>query len=219
MNSRLVQFSVVVAGKAHNPTILNPDFLTLREIVPRDWRVAQTVTTPPFSMVRYENGLSLVVEMEKLQVVDLGMGGDPERSRAPEIAGQYVKTLPHVRYTAVGVNFQSVMEVSEPESALKTRFLKEGPWDTSSHRVNAAGIRLVYPLTSGRIVLSFDAGLDKDEGAKSEETKSVIIANANFHRECQGYPSDNQVLEHLAHIAKDWSTYQSLLRDALSEEE
>lgn len=218
MKSRLVQFSVVVAGKAHNPTILNPDFLRIREIVPEDWKVAQTVTTPPFAMVRYENGLSFIVETEKLQVVDLGTAGAPEKSHAPRIAGEYVSTLPHVRYTAVGINFQSVSEVPQPETALKQRFLKEGPWDRPSHPVSAAGTRLIYPLPAGRIVLSFDAGTAEDEDAEGEKTKPVVIANANFHRECHDYPSDAQVVEHLAHAVDDWRTYQTLLHDALWEE-
>ena len=215
--TRLVQFSVVVVGKAHNPTILNPDFLALQRIVPEDWKVVQTITTPPLSMVRYENGISITVESEKLQLVDLGAGENPVQSEASVIASHYVRTLPHVRYTAVGTNFQSVAETSSPEIALKNRFLKSGPWDSDAHPVEAVGIRLVYPFSSGRLVLSFDAGEAKGEDAEAGEAKRVIITNANFHRECEGYPSDHQVLEHLGHVADDWSMYQTLLSDALKE--
>jgi hypothetical protein len=208
----------VVAGKTHNPTILNPDFLTLQRIVPEDWKVAQTITTPPFSMVRYENGISLVVEMEKLQVVDLATDREPGSSHALKVASEYVKTLPHVHYTALGINFQSVTEVPQPETALKERFLKEGAWDSPAHRVSAAGVRLIYPLPSGQIALSFDAGTAQGEETDGEATRTVIITNGNFHRECEGYPSNGQVLDHLDHVVEDWSVYQTLLHHALSEE-
>ncbi len=32
----LIQFSVVISGESHNPTILNPDFLASRNIVPSE---------------------------------------------------------------------------------------------------------------------------------------------------------------------------------------
>jgi hypothetical protein len=44
----LIQFSVVISGETHNPTILNPDFLAVRNIVPSEWGwdTSQVVTTP-----------------------------------------------------------------------------------------------------------------------------------------------------------------------------
>ena len=61
MIARLFQFSGVVVGQAHNPTILNPDFLAAEGIVPKSWNwsVSETITTPPLAMVRYSNGRCL----------------------------------------------------------------------------------------------------------------------------------------------------------------
>ena len=53
--------SVVVTAEFHNPSILNPDFLVSREIIPADWVVTEAVTTPPVSVVRYNNGIQWVV--------------------------------------------------------------------------------------------------------------------------------------------------------------
>jgi len=136
MKTHLILFSVVVAGEVHNPTILNPDFLAIREIVPREWGwevAGPAITTPPFAIVRYTNGVSITVEHNKLQVADLSVDDDPTGSKATEVARRYVNTLPHVRYTAVGINFHSVAEVPDPATSLKTRFLKSGPWDNPSH--------------------------------------------------------------------------------------
>ena len=61
MTARLFQFSGVVVGQAHNPTILNPDFLAAEGIVPKSWNwsVSETITTPPLAMVRYANGATI----------------------------------------------------------------------------------------------------------------------------------------------------------------
>ena len=75
--------------------------------------------------------------------------------RVTEIASRYVATLPHVRYTAVGNNFQSVIRHPSHENYLKKRFLKEGPW---IENLAAVGFRLIYPLESGKLTLAIDGG-------------------------------------------------------------
>ena len=225
MKPRLIQFSLVVVGKAHNPTILNPDFLALRNIVPAGWawKVAETITTPPVAIVRYDNGLAITVEPDKLQVTDPGITDEnPTRSRAAEITGAYVSTLPHVRYTAVGINFQSVVEMESAEKYLKDRFLRPGPWVSPGHPVSAAGFRLLYSLEGGgRLTLSLDAGQVERTDQEEEEKRKVhaVIANANFHRECQSCPSDEEVVDHLKNVPADWNMHRSLLSELLSTEE
>ena len=117
MTGKLFQFSGVVVGQAHNPTILNPDFLAAEGIVPKSWNwsVSETITTPPLSMVRYMNGVTITVEPNKLQVTDPNVENGPGDSKVTEIASEYVRVLPHVRYTASGNNFQSLIHRDSPE--------------------------------------------------------------------------------------------------------
>lgn len=222
MKTHLILFSVVVVGGDHNPTILNPDFLAIREIVPKEWEweVADpAITTPPFAIVRYTNGTSITVERNKLQVADSSVGNDPMDSKVPEIARRYVNTLPHVRYTAVGINFHSIVEVPDPETFLKGRFLKLGPWDGPAHPLAAVGLRLVYPISGGRIVFSLDAGEAEHTDEDRREKRPVIIADANFHRECATYPADKEVAAHVTQAGADWALCRSLLHDALETED
>lgn len=217
MDAHLIQFSVVVVGKTHNPSILNPDFLRENKIVPKEWgwEVSETVTTPPFAIVRYANGCSVTVEQQKLQVTDLSVDTDPTSSRAGAIAAAYVQTLPHVRYTSGGINFQSIVETDEPEAYLRERFIKDGPWKEYALPLTAAGIRMVYPLKdAGRITLSLDAG--EAQRGDAEKKAKVIIANANFHRDCgQDLPA-SEVATLLASVEQDWETYCDLLCAALN---
>jgi len=126
--------------------------------------------------------------------------------------------LPHVRYTAVGTNFHSFIETSEPEEYVKNRFLKAGDWDHERHPLHAAGVRLVYRLPNdGRVVLSIDTGevTVKEESA----SKTAVLANANFHRQCKQSPGKDEVQHHLQQVPSDWEMYQSLLCDALGTQE
>ncbi|MCH8880811.1 MAG: hypothetical protein IID34_13140 [Planctomycetes bacterium] len=212
MTPHLIQFSTVVAGNTHNPSILNPDFLVAQDIVPEGWgwKLAENFTTPPMAIVRYEQGVSITIEPNRLQVIDVGLDGDPTASKAADIASAYASALPHVHYTSVGINFQSILEASSPEEFLKARFVRKGAWDTSQRPLYAAGLRLVYQLPGGvRVTLSLDAG----EAVKPGETQKrpVVIARANFNRDCEGHPAHSQVEQHLSNVSADWATYQELV--------
>ena len=221
MTTKLAHFSVVVAGASHNPTLLNPDFLRIHEIVPAEWGwelSPNPITTPPLSQVRYTNGLAITLEHDKLQVMDPNVGEDPTNSKAPRIAGEFVATLPHVRYTAVGHNFLTLVELQNPASELKNRFVKNGPWDADPHTLSGVGLRLVYALPNGngRVVLSLDEGtadLNNDGGGGESQ---VLVINGNFHRDCTEYPAEKQVAERLSHVSDDWEMFQQLLERAIS---
>jgi hypothetical protein len=211
MHCTLAQISAVVVGMTHNPTILNPDFLAIRGIVPGDWEVEATITTPPMSFVRYKNGLSVTVEHEKLQVID-ARNSDLNQSKVAEIAAAYVRMLPHVRYSAVGINFQATVEHDAPDRFLKQRFVKSGAWDTPGRPLEAVGLRFAYSLSDGKLVLSLDAGESASSGNNGQH---VLILNCNFHRDCVHYPADAVVIGHLNRMAEDHAIFLEICRDVL----
>ena len=213
MKWRLVQFSVVVVGDAHNPTILNPDFLASRRIVPKSWgwEVAETITTPPLAMVRYENGVNVTVEQNKIQIADPNVEDGPERSKITEIAAAYVEILPHVRYTAVGNNFQGLIPQPNPGDYLKERFFKEGEWTKSPSDLDAVGLKLSYPLVpAGRLVLAIDAA--EATLPNKDDHEEVVVCNANFSRDCGDHPASDKAVEHLNLVMRDWNTYKQALK-------
>jgi hypothetical protein len=218
MKRTVFQFSSVVVSEAHNPTILNPNFLETEGIVPKSWgwEVVDTITTPPFAMVRYSNGITITVEQNKLQVTDSGVGTGIKSSKATEIAWGYVKTLRHAHYTAVGNNFQTLIQAKSPDAYLKKHFLKKGPWDGASRALDAVGVRLVYSLNPGRFTLSIDSGKAKTSESATEQ--AVIIANANFDRNCGSHPAFKQVSVLLKKAIDDWETNELTLGDIFKEE-
>lgn len=218
MTLRHVQFSAVVVGTSHNPSILNPDFLAMHEIVPASWgwEPLETVVTPPLAAIRYSSGVGITVDQTKLQVVDVELNGSPEASKAAAIVDTYVKTLPHVRYTAVGLNFMSVSGMDSPPTYIKDRLIKAGPWDTTDHPLTAAGTRLIYALEKEgeRFLLSVDAGTTQT----SEGTQvPALVLNGNFHRPCTTYPAVDEVHSHLRNVSQDWKMYQAILATVLTQ--
>lgn len=220
MKWRLVQFSSVVVGQTHNPTILNPDFLAQQGIVPKPWGwgdAAETVTTPPLAFVRYKNGVNITVEQNKLQVTDPNVEDGPGQSKVTEIAASYVQILPHVRYTAVGNNFQSVVPLENAGEEMKNRFLNDGPWKSSPSTLEAIGVKLSYPLEKGgRLVLTLDAA--EATLPDSADMQPVIVANANFSRECGDHPAADTAVAQLNEASNDWSLYKNAMKDIFGAE-
>lgn len=177
MDANLFNQSLVVLAKQNNPSILNPDFLRIQNIVPDDWTVkGQPITTPPFSQVSYENGYSITVEENKIQITQDGLNLEAGTPSISSITKKYLSTLPHVSYIALGTNFRLGIVNNNPESCIIDKFLKDGPWNSTQHDLQASGIKLVYPCDGGKLTISLDPGKFGSDG------KKAIICHANFNR-------------------------------------
>lgn len=212
------EFSAVVAANDHNPTILNPDFLERRGIVQEDWGwtvMGPAITTPPFATVSYNSDVTVSVQSNWLQITDTSATSGPQSSKVVDIARKYVEVLPHVRYSAVGINFRSLVEHADASAFLKDHFLKSGLWDSEAHPLQTVGLKLVYPLDGGRLTLSLDSGVVIQRLEEESKQLSGVLIFANFHRDCHGSRSEDQVMEHLGYAEKDWAAYQGVLSDLL----
>lgn len=176
----ILNASVVILAEHHNPTILHPSFLTSEGIVPGDWELAEPpVSTPVFALVKYRNGIVFSVEENKFQVTDAQTKDDFRESPVAVLACRYAEKLPHVHYTAAGINFQGFIERSSPEKAVIDRFIKEGSIDLEAACPSALGLNIVYDIAETRLRLSIDPG--KVKRPKNVEERSGILANANYH--------------------------------------
>lgn len=178
MRLDILNTSVVVLAKHHNPTILHPSFLASEEIVPSDWEAVETVCTPVFAIVRYKNGIVFNVEENKFQVTENKIKDDFRNSQVASLACKYAEKLPHVHYSAVGVNFNGFIECAETESTVIEQFLKPNAADFNGISPEALGLRIVYNLPDARLRLSLDGG---KVDAGSEKERSGILISANYH--------------------------------------
>lgn len=179
---QILNSSVVVAAAAHNPSILHPSFLVAEKIVPDSWQLAEPpLCTPPLSLVKYQNGIAISVEQEKLQVVD-NEPGDPVSSQVPEIAERYTRTLPYTRYTGVGINVNGFVETADAKAILE-RFVAPGPWNEGELQASAVGVRFVYAVLGTRLRIAFDGGAVQKTGGPS---RSGVVIAANYHVDLSG---------------------------------
>jgi hypothetical protein len=213
MQTHPIEFSIAVVGQDCNPTILNPDFLARHGIVPEDWGwklAGSPITTPPFATVSYDSGITVSVENARFLVIDRA-AGDVAHSKALSIATRYIEVLPHVRYTAVGINFRTLIEIPDADAYLIERFLKTGPWNQTEQPLRAVSLTFSYALDGGRLNLSLEgATVLIPEGDQQVEKRGILVSG-NFHRDCTIYPSDKEVVSHIGRAASDWERFRAAL--------
>jgi hypothetical protein len=221
MEIQLQQFSITVKGNQHNPTIINPDFLRIRKIVPAEWNWEvddkKIFISPSRARVAYKTGVVILVEPSNAQFIDLTKV-PPIESKIKDIAVEFVSTLKHVRYEAVGTNFYGIIEMPEPDNYLKTRFLKQGRWDIPEHPVTSVGLKLSYPAVDGTLYIVLDSGSITQKNSPEGLEKKVLLISANFHRECKGiYPSDSLITSFVQNIPGDWSQFHTVFNDIIEQ--
>lgn len=179
MKVQVLNASVVVLADAHNPSILHPTFLTTQQIVPETWTLAEKpLCTPPISIIKFDNGIVFTVESSKLQILQNDPPEKLHEADVESLADKYIKTLPHVRYTAVGVNFTALVETADPSHFLIDRFLKNGAWNDDGCAPSTLTVGLAYPADPGELRISCEAGKMKPAG--SSPARDGILVKANF---------------------------------------
>ncbi len=177
MKLSVLNTSVVVLAEAHNPSILHPAFLVAQRIVPPDWELAEApVCTPAISLAKYRNGVVFTAEVEKFQVLQ---NAPSLSSPIPDLVARYLDALPHVHYTAVGINVAGCVECPEAPQWILERFVRQGAWNDATLRPKAVGVKFIYPAEGAVLNLSCDAALI---GQGSENCRvPVVLVGANYH--------------------------------------
>jgi len=214
MNFTLDNFSIVVLAQAHNPSILNPDFLQNQKIVDPSFTPSNVICTPPVAQVSYKEGITIMAEFEKLQFIDADSKRIPFESSIPDITLNYIKALPHVRYTAVGINFVGHYLCKDKATAtalLPAKFLKEGKWSSYGEAAPSVGIKFTYLVGNVRCTINFDT---TDAIRTHEGPLPVIVITGNYH-------IDSANIEEISAIITNWKTqykhFSDIVLDAFPE--
>lgn len=172
------QVSVVLSAHVHNPSIINPDFLKSSRIVPTDWTVTETITTPGFSQTDFENGIGLTVDEARCVIRETIVGDFRKSYRAHAVARAYIRTLPHVPYSAVGLNWLVRLPRRNSKAWLLTRFLRPGSWLKADPAISGATIRFEIEYRGSTCFLVVAAA-----GPRGSGDEDKIVVDANFHYE------------------------------------
>ena len=175
----LIEFSVVVVAEAeaNNPTILNPDFLRHNGIVGTHWRLSeshQPVTTPWLSVVVFDGGLTVRADPNRVTFEQQGGVLSPEDIECADIAKGYLKTVPHVPYTAFGVNSKARVQNS-PLSKLSEMLCSDGSGMMFNSIAPRFELKAIYEMAGKRLTLELQDG--------QNERGSFRLCQANIHRD------------------------------------
>jgi hypothetical protein len=172
--------SIVIVANAHNPTILHPAFLRAQHIVGDQFISVDEslICTGALSYVAFSNGINITVEASRLVVRDtLPEGASPnERPSISEIGQNYIRVLPHVPYTSVGVNFTWVVHQSNPGAIVRDKYIAQGPWTKD---LVSAEIGLRYSVRGGQLNIRVAPGQKRGD-EKIAETAILTRFNYSF---------------------------------------
>ena len=212
------ELAVVVVGKNHNPTILNPDFLKVNEIVPPDWELAKPpICADIIAQVSYKNRVTVVSQPDKIVFSEPFAPEGPMQVETPDIARRYLQTVPHVDYMAVGINPKGHVAFDGEESAqncLKHKFLAKGLWLEYGDAPVRSALRLVYAFGSAQLSLTIDTGRLEWNG----ESTPVMLFAGNFHHPTAGANVKERhtcALEAVSAWESDLRTFQDLINSRI----
>ena len=197
--------SVVVIAQSHNPSILTPDFLRSEEIVPSEWEVAEAVSLPPVSFVRFQNGIQWVLDDSRLNVTENCSSSFQDLYEIHQSVSKYLSRLPHVPYRDLGLNWSVSIELANPDKWLTRQFLKPGPWDQDILHP----IRMIpkFILTYDDVVLNvaFSGQVTPPRSSTAE-----VVVQCNVHHD-----GPHNAAELREAIGK-WNIHQKTIIDAMN---
>ena len=204
---RLHSVSVVVTAEFHNPSILNPDFLVSREIVPSGWVVTEAVTTPPVSVVQYDNGIQWMVDQSNLTVTEICESPFKDNYHVYGLVSAYLAKLPHVPYRSLGLNCVASLKQDHPAKWLIERFLKLGTWFEGEPEI--IGLEPSFVMDAGDAMCNLSLREGWVQNPNGEDQESAVIASVNVHH---AVPLD---ADGLNEAIDQWSQRQCFVISAL----
>ncbi len=198
----LVGFSVVLVANANNPSIVNPDFLRYNGIVDEHREVeGNPIALPGFSQVMFKGGL--VVKAEPNRVI-FEQDGDPltlENIICPAMAKQYLKKVPHVLYSAIGINPKGYRRsrLETPEK-VSTALRENGAWISFKDVHPDIHLKTIYKYEKKAIVL--EAYEAKKQAENGPEVPGILF-QANIHRDLS-VTNQQKRIEMASKILESW---------------
>ncbi len=205
----LTSISVVVTANNHNPSILTPEFLVSQGIVPPDWEVLDSMTTPGFSAVNYKERLQWILDQGALRIIESCEGAFRDSYEVHELATRYIDRVRVVPYRSLGLNCQICLLIEDSEQWITKRFLST---DVQSQNIRDLNLepRFLFsasPIIPGAIInLSVRSG---EVASSDEEWNDAAIIDCNVHH--QGPLEADSLISAI----DQWTTHQDSIRSAL----
>ena len=195
----LVEFAVVLVAPSNDPSIINQDFLYRFNIVGPEFEVQQpTISTPVLSHISFTRGLSVVSVPDRVVFSQSGNPLGVAEVVSPGVAKRYVERVPHIAYTAVGINPKAFRHSTVTNPANMSNALHDhGAGISFQGVVPEVQIKTNYAYSDRTIV--FEVG--ESEGQIDGNAVSGILFQANIHRDFTNVepPVNTEILLDILH--------------------
>lgn len=212
----LTQFSVVLVVNQVDPSIFNPDFLRLNQIVGPDTRAsASPVSTPQFSQAVFDDGVTVRVDPGTLTFEQVGNPLEKAQVQPPAMAMQFVTLFPNTVYKAVGINAISIPvldDVVDERAAIRNALVHSGQWLSFGGETPTLGFWAAYDLGGKKLFFEI-----RENDASDQST--VFAFRLNVHRdlpETKQVGMNQQLLSVLAQWKSDLTDFEALVTQYIS---
>jgi hypothetical protein len=212
MKLTIVNASVVLVGQNYIPTLFTYDSARQAKIVKRSWELVQSpVVTPAISILRYDNGLNLLVEPSRAQILLDKPSRDLTNTPLTDVTNNVLRRLGKVRHTAVGTNFTAIIEDEAAAEVLQATFLKDNVLHFGE--VKGIGFLFTYVRPEDTLNLNYATGNAKFENDVHEYVG--ILVTANYHVDLPAdlslESSAREAKEQIAHANERYTEFLSIL--------
>lgn len=209
----LTSVGVVLLGESNNPTILNPDFLA-RHVLPASPDSANLsqppLCTPVLAQVAYDNGVTVQSEPQRILFEQGAPTPTLSRTFVAQLALAYVQTVPHVRYTAIGINPVFVVEGGSAYNRFQNAL-------TSAFPMKHDGVVPRMQLKTDYVFPDRRVSIESSEVRRSDEQGGEdlgLMLRTNIHRDIHASDPDER-LQSLSTIIRNADSDISQVFDLL----
>ena len=205
-NVRLSTFSVVIVANSNNPTILNQDFLYHNGIVPKDWTLEEKfppIVTPAVSQITFNNGFKVMAEPNRLLFEQFTNQIKKADITCADIAKRYLLTVPHVSYTAIGINPKGfrILE-NRPSETISDLLIKKGEWMNFKDVSPSFQLKAVYQYNDKTVTLDIVENFIEEENSVKVPTMEFY---ANIHRDISDETNQQMRINRLTSILDSYN--------------
>lgn len=207
---KIVGFSVVLVANSNNPSIMNPDFLRYNGIVDVNRQIqGDPITIPGFSQVKFEGGLTVQAEPNRVIFEQVGDPLATEDDVCPKMASDYLQKVPHVSYSAVGINPKGyrTSDAEAPER-ISTALLDKGEWMTFKNVCPDIYLKTIYRYENEKRMIVLDIAELKNQGESGVEIPGILF-QANIHHDISATNQQTRI----AMVSKILSSWKEDLSD------
>ena len=212
------EFTISIAAKNLDPTMLNPDFLKFSGIVPNEWELAkQPTNSPGGSQVNFQNGVNVISQPGSISFIEAMANKDLKQLQFAQVAQKYVQKLPLAEYQAINISPKVIVPFLEEEDGgkkfINERLLSPGPWHDFGNTSPQAALNLFYELEKCQFRLNINPARLQQA---NQTIISAVLFSGNFTYNLAEAVADERINQ-LIQIINNWDQDLEIFRELIYE--